>query len=49
MFAKKKWPVTIITGYLCSGKNTVLNELLKNRESDKIATIVNDMGNSFPL
>ena len=44
MFEKKKKPVTIITGYLGSGKTTVLNELLKNRGSDKIAIIVNDMG-----
>ena len=44
MFEKKKKPVTIITGYLGSGKTTVLNELLKNKGSDKIAIIVNDMG-----
>lgn len=44
MFEKEKKPVTILTGYLGSGKTTVLNELLKNKGSDKIAVIVNDMG-----
>ena len=44
MFGKNKKPVTIITGYLGSGKTTVLNELLRNKRSEKIAVIVNDMG-----
>lgn len=44
MFEKEKKPVTILTGYLGSGKTTVLNELLKYRGSEKIAVIVNDMG-----
>lgn len=44
MFEKEKKPVTILTGYLGSGKTTVLNELLKNKGSEKIAVIVNDMG-----
>ncbi|RKM60820.1 GTP-binding protein [Butyrivibrio sp. XB500-5] len=44
MFGLSKKPVTILTGYLGSGKTTVLNELLKNTESDGIALIVNDMG-----
>ena len=44
MLSKKKKPVTILTGYLGSGKTTVLNELLKNEASEKIAVIVNDMG-----
>ena len=44
MFTRRKKPVTILTGYLGSGKTTVLNELLKNKGSDKIAIIVNDMG-----
>lgn len=43
MFKKKKKPVTIITGYLGSGKTTVMNELLRNKGSEKIAVIVNDM------
>lgn len=41
---EEKKPVTIITGYLGSGKTTVLNELLKNKGSEKIAVVVNDMG-----
>ena len=44
MFGFSKKPVTIITGYLGSGKTTVLNELLKNTCSEGIALIVNDMG-----
>ena len=44
MFGSSKKPVTIITGYLGSGKTTVLNELLKNAGSEGIALIVNDMG-----
>lgn len=45
MFKRNKKPVTIITGYLGSGKTTVMNELLRNKGSEKIAVIVNDMGN----
>ena len=44
MLKRNKKPVTIITGYLGSGKTTVMNELLKNKGSEKIAVIVNDMG-----
>ena len=44
MFEKIEKPVTIITGYLGSGKTTVLNEILKSRNSEKVAVIVNDMG-----
>lgn len=44
MFKRKKKPVTIITGYLGSGKTTVMNELLRNKGSEKIAVIINDMG-----
>lgn len=41
---KMKKPVTLITGYLGSGKTTVMNELLRNEVNKKIALIVNDMG-----
>ena len=44
MLKRNKKPVTIITGYLGAGKTTVMNELLKNKGSEKIAVIVNDMG-----
>ena len=36
-------PVILITGYLGSGKTTVLNELLK-QDQRKVAIVVNDMG-----
>ena len=44
MFLKEKKPVTIIAGYLGAGKTTVLNELLKNRGSERYAIVVNDRG-----
>ena len=37
-------PVTMITGYLGSGKTTVLNELLKSQTDKNLAIIVNDLG-----
>ena len=48
MNIKEKVPVTILTGYLGSGKTTVLNELLKyeGKRSERIAIIVNDMGSA---
>jgi G3E family GTPase len=39
-----KTPVTIITGYLGSGKTTLMNELLKQNQDKQIALIVNDLG-----
>ena len=41
---KRKKPVTLITGYLGSGKTTVMNGLLKKQSGKKTALIVNDMG-----
>jgi G3E family GTPase len=41
---KDKIPVTLITGYLGSGKTTLMNELLKMKSNKKVAIVVNDMG-----
>ncbi|WP_114569839.1 GTP-binding protein [Exiguobacterium flavidum] len=35
--------ITVLSGYLGSGKTTVMNHLLKNNDSKKLAIIVNDM------
>ncbi len=41
---EKKLPVTIITGYLGSGKTTLVNHILTNNKKKKIAVIVNEFG-----
>ena len=40
----KTVPITLITGYLGSGKTTLINHILKNAEGRKMAVIVNDLG-----
>ena len=40
----KTVPITLITGYLGSGKTTLINYLLKNAQGYKMAVIVNDIG-----
>ena len=40
----KAIPITLITGYLGSGKTTLINYLLKNAQGYKMAVIVNDIG-----
>ena len=37
-------PITLITGYLGSGKTTLINHILKNANNHHIAVIVNDLG-----
>ena len=41
---KHKVPVTIITGFLGSGKTTLVNHLLSETHGEKIAVIVNEFG-----
>ena len=41
---KKTVPITLLTGYLGSGKTTLINHILTNQEKYKIAVIVNDIG-----
>lgn len=40
----KTVPITLITGYLGSGKTTLINNILSNDKGYKIAVIVNDIG-----
>ena len=40
----KNIPITLLTGYLGSGKTTLINYILKNNDNKKIAIIVNDIG-----
>ncbi len=44
MSAYSKKNIILITGYLGSGKTTLMNELLKNTGGRRVALIVNDMG-----
>ena len=37
-------PVLLLTGYLGSGKTTLVNRILSNRKGIRFAVIVNDIG-----
>lgn len=41
---EKLIPVTLLTGYLGSGKTTLVNHVLNNQKGYKVAVIVNDIG-----
>lgn len=40
----KETPVLLLTGYLGSGKTTLVNHILSNERGIKFAVIVNDIG-----
>lgn len=42
--AKLPVPITLLTGYLGSGKTTLINHILNNQEGYRCAVIVNDIG-----
>lgn len=41
---KERLPVSLLTGFLGSGKTTILNRLLKEPDMEKIAVIINEFG-----
>ena len=41
---KNETPVLLLTGYLGSGKTTLVNKILGNNKGIKFAVIVNDIG-----
>lgn len=42
--SKRETPILLLTGYLGSGKTTLVNNILTNRKGIKFAVIVNDIG-----
>ena len=44
MFKESGVPILVITGYLGSGKTTLINNILKKNKDKRIALIVNDIG-----
>ena len=41
---RSETPVLLLTGYLGSGKTTLVNRILNNKRGIKFAVIVNDIG-----
>jgi G3E family GTPase len=41
---KPRVPVTVVTGFLGSGKTTLINHILKGQHGQKVAVIVNEFG-----
>lgn len=41
---KQRIPVTVVTGFLGSGKTTLINHILKRQHGQKVAVIVNELG-----
>ena len=41
---KRGMPITIITGFLGSGKTTLINQILQNKQDLKVAVLVNEFG-----
>ncbi|MEO1277274.1 MAG: GTP-binding protein, partial [Pseudomonadota bacterium] len=39
-----KLPVTVVTGFLGSGKTTLISHLLRNPEGRRLAVVVNEFG-----
>ena len=39
----RKLPVTVLSGFLGTGKTTLLNHVLSNRQGLRVAVIINDM------
>ena len=44
IMSRKETPVLLLTGYLGSGKTTLVNHILSNKKGIKFAVIVNDIG-----
>ena len=42
--SNKEMPILLLTGYLGSGKTTLVNRILKNEKGIRFAVIVNDIG-----